>query len=572
MTPPRDRTLGRVPRRHTGTQPPVSDPAANPAAAVAETRMPRATAARILLLAVAGGVLTDVVVPGSAAGLNAPLLVAALLVAALLVAGRAGVRRMDPADAWLAPAALALAGMAVVRADPWLVTADLLLAAALAAGSIACLGGGRVTRGLVPQVLAVTAGAIAAALAGAAEVLAGLRRAPVAASAAGAAPATAQGGTRDRLGRLLRRAAPVLRGLVIAVPLVVVFAALFASADAVFDRLARQALDWRLDLDLAELADRALVVGVVAWLAAGLLALAGARLPALAGARWPAHAMPGGGPDRGRSLGAASAAVMARESRLGTIEAATVLLVLDALFAVFVVLQLAYLFGGRDTPAVVGLTYAEYARRGFFELVAVAVLAGSLVVALDLAVGRRSVGQLAAALGLLGLTAVVLASALLRLRLYQDAYGWTELRFVVLVAIGWLAAAVVVTSVLLATRRTKWSLHVLGIMVLATVAGMNVVGPQAFVADRNLERALDPSLVPAGGRTGLDTPYLSSLGDEAVPAVARAVDRLPDPADRAWLARFLDVRAAQLRENPTLLGWPAWNLARERARAALADR
>ncbi|MEW6224914.1 MAG: DUF4173 domain-containing protein [Chloroflexota bacterium] len=534
--------------------------------------MPRATAARILLLAVAGGILADIVVPGNAAGLNAPLLVAALLVAALLVAGRDGLRRMDPADAWLAPAALALAAMAAVRADPWLVTADLLLAAALAAGSIACLGGGRVTRGLVPQVLALTAGVIAAALAGAAEVLAGLRRAPVAAWDAGAGPATSGGGIRDRLGRRLRRAAPVLRGLVIAVPLVVVFAALFASADAVFDRLARQALDWRLDLDLAGLADRSLVVGLVAWLAAGLLALAGARLPALAGARWPAHAMPGGGPDRGRSLGAARAAVMARESRLGTVEAATVLVVLDALFAVFVVLQLAYLFGGRDTPAAVGLTYAEYARRGFFELVAVAVLAGSLVVALDLAVGRRSVGQLAAALGLLGLTAVVLASALLRLRLYQDAYGWTELRFVVLVAIGWLAAAVVVTSVLLATRRTRWSLHVLGIMVLATVAGMNVVGPQAFVADRNLERALDPSLVPPGGRTGLDTPYLSSLGDEAVPAVARAVDRLPDPADRVWLERFLDGRAAELRENPTLLGWPAWNLARERARAALADR
>jgi hypothetical protein len=533
--------------------------------------MPRAIAARILLLAVAGGVLTDVLVPGNVVGLNAPLLVAALLAAAMLTAGREGLARMDPADAWLGPAALALAAMAAVRADPWLVTADLLLAVAMAAGAIACLGGGRVTRGLVPRVLTVTAGVIAAALVGAVEVLAALRRPRAAASAADAGR-PAGDDTRGRLGRLLRRAAPVLRGLVIAVPLVVVFAALFASADAVFDQLARQALDWRLDLDLGDLADRALVVTLAAWVAAGLLALAGARLPALAGASWPAHAMPGGAPDGGRSLGAASAAVMARKSRAGTIEATTVLLVLDALFVAFVVLQLAYLFGGRDTPAAVGLTYAEYARRGFFELVAVAILAGSLVVALDLAVVRRSIAQLAAAVALLGLTAVVLASALLRLRLYQDAYGWTELRFVVLVAIGWLAAAVVVTIVLLASRRTRWTLHVLGIMVLVTVAGMNVVGPQAFVADRNLERALDPSLVPAGGRTGLDTPYLSSLGDEAVPAVARAIARLPDPADRAWLERFLDGRAAELRENPSLLGWPAWNLARERARAALAGR
>jgi FlaA1/EpsC-like NDP-sugar epimerase len=204
--------------------------------------------------------------------------------------------------------------------------------------------------------------------------------------------------------------------------------------------------------------------------------------------------------------------------------------------------------------------------------VAVAALAGTIAVALDLVVARRSRAQLAAAIGLLALTSVVLASALLRLRLYQDAYGWTELRFVVLVAIGWLAGAVVVTVVLLATRRTRWTLHVLGILALAVIAGMNVVGPQAYVTDRNLERALDPSLVPAGGRTGLDTPYLASLGDEAVPAVAAAVDRLPDTADRAALERFLDGRAAELRENPSLLGWPAWNLARERARAALAGR
>ena len=46
----------------------------------------------------------------------------------------------------------------------------------------------------------------------------------------------------------------------------------------------------------------------------------------------------------------------------------------------FVALQLAYLFGGRDTMAMAGLTYAEYARRGFFELVLVALLAGTLVV------------------------------------------------------------------------------------------------------------------------------------------------------------------------------------------------
>jgi hypothetical protein len=140
------------------------------------------------------------------------------------------------------------------------------------------------------------------------------------------------------------------------------------------------------------------------------------------------------------------------------------------------------------------------------------------------------------------------------------------------VAIGWLAVAVAVTAGLLGARRTRWTLHVLGVLVIVAVAGMNAVGPQAFVAERNLERALDPSLVPPGGRTGLDEAYLTSLGDEAVPAAVAAVDRLPDPGDRMALDRFLGSRAWALANEPARQGWPAWNLARERARAALAGR
>ena len=115
------------------------------------------------------------------------------------------------------------------------------------------------------------------------------------------------------------------------------------------------------------------------------------------------------------------------------------LIVLDVLFAAFVALQVAYLFGGLDTLAAIALTYAEYARRGFFELVAVVVLVGALVLGLEAVVAHRSRAYVVAILALVALTAVVLASSFLRLRLYQDAYGWTELRFYVLAAIGFLA-------------------------------------------------------------------------------------------------------------------------------------
>jgi hypothetical protein len=527
--------------------------------------IPRPIARRILLLALGAGVIVDVVVPGNAAGINAVIVMAGLLAVAALVAGRAGIERVDPADSWVPVAALAFAAMSAIRADDWLVTADLLLAAALGAGTVACLAGARITRGLVPAIVALTLGTLVAAMTGAIAVLGGLRPRP------GRVPAgtPADEPAARRAPAWLIRSVPVLRGLLLAVPVLVLFAALFASADAVFAQLAREALDWRIDLDLSSVVERATVVTVVAWTVAGLLALGAGLLPELI----PGHDRPAVPPPPpwagGRSLGAASAAEMTRGHRLGTVEAATVLTLVAGLFAAFVVLQLAYLFGGRDTMSIAGLTYAEYARRGFFELVAVAVLAGMLVVALDLAVGERSKPQLTASLVLLGLTGIVLWSAFVRLRLYQDAYGWTELRLVVVVAIGWLAVAIGATAWLLIRRATRWTLHVLGVMVLITLAGMNVVGPQAFVADRNLERALDPALVPPGGRVGLDAAYIASLGDEAVPAVVAAYPGL-GPGEQDDMATFLGERRRALATDPALAGWPAWNLTRERARAALA--
>jgi hypothetical protein len=446
---------------------------------------------------------------------------------------------------------------------------DLAFAAALAAGAVAALGGGRITRGVVPHVLELAVGIVGAVMVGFLGLVGPARLVPREPRAPAAGP-----GLRARIGRRARaalgRTAPVLRGLVIAAPLVLVFAVLFALADAVFARVAGDVLAWRPDIDLVDAVGRALVIGGAAWLVAGLLALGAGLLPSFMPTRpaWPATGAMG--TPTGRSLGAASVTELPLSGvRLGTAEATTVLLVVDLLFAAFVALQVAYLFGGLDTLAAVGLTYAEYARRGFFELVAVAVLAGLLVVALDALVGRRSRAQLAAGLALLGLTAIVLASALVRLRLYQEAYGWTELRFVVLVAIGWLGVALALVAGLLATRRTRWTLHVLGIAVLVVVAGMNAVGPQAFVAQRNLERALDPALVPPGGRTGLDAAYLWALGDEAVPAVVAAWPRLTS-VDQAVLGPALVDRAGALAEDPAYAGWPSWNLARERARDALA--
>jgi hypothetical protein len=370
------------------------------------------------------------------------------------------------------------------------------------------------------------------------------------------------------MARLPAWVGPIARGLLIAIPVLFVFASLFSSADVAFDRLMSRLFTWQVDL--GEVPIRLSVAFLIAWAVAGLLAVASGALGPASDGRTPAVE------PRAQSLGAAAIGLPDPDGsvafgppvRLGAIESATILVAVDVLFAIFVLLQVAYLFGGQDTLAATGLPYAQYARSGFFELVWVAVLAGGLLATVHAVAARRNRVLVGAGLALAGLTAVVLASALLRLRIYQEAYGWTELRFYVLATIVWLAIGIVVTAVLLARDRMGWLLHGLAIAAVAVLVGMNLVGPSRLIAEQNVARVLDPSLVPSDGMTGLDVSYALRLGDDAIPALIAALPALA-PDDRSELTLRLLMRRDALREAGAT-DWPSWNLGREAARAALA--
>jgi hypothetical protein len=254
--------------------------------------------------------------------------------------------------------------------------------------------------------------------------------------------------------------------------------------------------------------------------------------------------------------------------RIGSTELVTVLVVVNAIFLVFVALQAAYLFGGLDTLAASGLTYAEYARRGFAELVVVAILAGSLVIGADRFARPRTSGVLIGTIGLATLTGVVVASSALRLMLYQDAYGWTELRLYVLATIAWLAIGTAGLVVALVFDRVRWMGHALLAAGLVVGLALNVLGPARFITEQNVSRLLDPSLVPPNGQAGLDASYVMRLGDDAVPALVRALPALEGSA-ADHLAASLSARLDELREEPGLNAWQAWNAGRDAARDAL---
>ena len=547
--------------------------------------MTRPLAVRILALAGIIGLVAQALLLGNLLGINAPLLSAALLAAAWVV--RPADRAIDPLDRWLPPAALAMSVGIALRADPTLLALDLLAACGLLGASMAAVAGEAVTRRSAVRIAEMGAMVLGWAAIGAVRVAAATRRIVPAADMSGADGMGAAGQGAGWAGipsRLPTWVGPVARGLLIAIPALLIFGALFSAADAAFDRLMGRLLTW--DVELGEVPVRLTVALVIAWGVAGLLAVAAGGV-GLGGGREDDDRL--GGPHldgatpttsaaepRAQSLGAAAwtppqtdhARPELPALRLGAIESATVLIAVDVLFGIFVILQLAYLFGGQDTLAATGLPYAQYARSGFFELVWVAVLAGGLLATVHAIAARRTVVLVAAGLALVGLTAVVLASALLRLRIYQDAYGWTELRFYVLAAIAWLAVGLAITAVLLARDRMRWLLHGLAMSAIGVLLLVNLVGPSRLIAEQNVARVLDPSLVPPDGRSGLDVSYARRLGDDAIPALVSALPALAG-TDRSELRFVLERRQRELAEA-LATGWPSWNLGREAARQALA--
>lgn len=505
--------------------------------------MERHLARRALIVGLLLGLLAELALDGRAAGLNVPLVVVAMLVAGAIF--RRPGRTVDPLDAWLPITSLVLAGFVAIRGDEFLAALDTLGAVAFGGASLIALAGTPVTRRSARAISALAVWLALTATTGVRHVLPSIRE--------------------PREQATMRRwpwLAPLARGLAVGLPLAMIFALLFASADPIFSRGLDDVMGLRIDL--GTLPGRVLFVLGSAWLAIGVLAGVIDGVPADPPVEVPTPSVP----QTAWSLGASAVPIKLVGSGLGALEATVILLVVDAVVASFVALQVAYLFGGLDTLAAAGLTYSDYARRGFFELVAAAVLAGTVVAALEAVVGKRSRAHLGASLGLLALTGVVLVSAAFRLSLYQQAYGWTELRFYVFTAIAYVAAALLVLAGLVMVRRTRWLVHGLAVLGVVGLVGLNLAAPAAFVAERNLERVLQPGLVSPGGRTGLDAPYLAMLPDDAVPPLVAALDRLP-AVERAAVQDILERRLDAFRYDPALDSPMAWNLGREQAKAAL---
>lgn len=325
------------------------------------------------------------------------------------------------------------------------------------------------------------------------------------------------------------RTRTAIRTLLLSIPLVAVFTWLLSRADPVFASMFRLP-----KVDVEPIISHTFLTGVLAWVSAGWIR--GALFD-----RAPYQA-----PHERLSV------------RLGLAEITTSLGAVIVLFAVFVALQVRWLFGGADVVlATTGLTIAEYARRGFFELVAVAVLVLPLILGTGAIIDDRNVirrhRQLS--LVLLMLLVPIIASALLRMQLYMKHFGLSTDRLYVTALIAWLGIVSMAMARAVLRERSRSIAAIMVISGFVTLFTLVVVNPERMVVNVNLRRSSGQAV---------DYAYLARLSGDAIPTVVQALNAAEPSAESCKAA--LALRSTWLPRTA-----PTWNLGARRGREAVVE-
>jgi len=447
--------------------------------------------AGVLLASIGVGVLAGVVFPERNIGLGTFLVLMAFGATVFYAAKN----RRDPFTVTCAGLCVLLSVPVVLRDADWVAVPCLFI------GGIVCMAGLARGRSMPDFVVAA-----------AAWPLAGLRGMPW-------------------LGRTLRsitgtgHAPAVARTAIWSLLGLIVFGLLFASADALFAEWADAVVpDLRMDMFVARFFVTVAVAGVT--LAAAYLALNPPAIPLDIGGRRP---------------------VQSRYEWLAPVA------LVDLVFLMFLVAQATVFFGGHDyLRRTTGLTYAEYVHQGFGQLIVATALTLLVVWAASHKASVETVEDrrwLRGALGLLCVLAlVVVASALYRMHLYQEAYGFSQLRLLVDVFEIWLGLIVVGVIVAGIQLRGRWLPRMALLSSAVMLLGLAAINPDAWIARHNLDRY---------EQTGkIDWAYFGDLSDDAVPTIVDA------PAD---------VRAcalANISRNDDD-DWLEWNLGMSRSMRAM---
>jgi hypothetical protein len=338
---------------------------------------------------------------------------------------------------------------------------------------------------------------------------------------------------------------PILRGIVIALPIIAIFASLLSSADPIFANRFKDFIDlFRID-NLPEYIFRLAYILILAYLLAGIFLHAAQK----------------------------SDEKVEEKTRvspfLGFTESTIVLGSVVLLFIAFVVIQFQYFFGGQSNISIEGYTYSEYAVKGFGELVTVAFFSLLLLLGLGAITRRETENQRRTfsilGVSLVGLVIVMLVAAFQRLGLYEAAYGFSRLRtytHVFMIWLGLLLVAVVIFEVL---RRERLIGLGMVLAALGFVISLSVLNVDAFIVKQNIQREIRSTTDKtfAQGRADLDAQYFLDLSEDAVPPLVNAFHSKSLPASvREKIGAALACKQYERKQDTRTYPWQSFHFSR----------
>lgn len=227
-----------------------------------------------------------------------------------------------------------------------------------------------------------------------------------------------------------------------------------------------------------------------------------------------------------------------------------------ALFVVFLVAQASALFGGHDhVLRTTGLTYAEYARQGFGQLCVITALTVGVLALVRYFAPEAAAEDLRLKRGvvvaLVVLALLVVASALHKMWLYQSAYGFTTTRVSAILIELWLAFVLVMVGAAALGWPWRYAARAVVLVASSLLIGQAVVNVDARVVELNAARFEDTGKV--------DVWYLESLSIDGASAIVASF-----PRDIAACALTGGAGSEQQAHTASATSWASWNLGESR--------
>lgn len=237
-----------------------------------------------------------------------------------------------------------------------------------------------------------------------------------------------------------------------------------------------------------------------------------------------------------------------------------------AIYTFFIGIQFKYLFSAGMLPN--GLNYAEYARRGFFELVFLSVLNIALILLTtyllkDKIYKDKYKWALFTKLMLMYLclvTGILLVSSYYRMSLYDSAYGFTRLRILVYMFLVFEAAGLLATLIYI----MKYNFNILSVYAvigLAFYLTLNLVKIDDIIAKRNIDMYF------SGQAETVDMDYLMTLSPDAVPQIMRLMESDVEIITRNKARIYLE--GINERYSNMEYNWQSYNLTVEKVKDLL---